>query len=321
MRKVFRNSEECIHIWASRSQDEGRSANTFFEGDTLYSYGHHFPLAKFVKSKQGAVAVLLNAGSYSVTTSRQQSATRHAVNHLTSFTVAQETIERWTGGSKDVLDAAMNAWATDADEILLKASRARRNAPLLFGSAQETVNIANRFAEFFGLRRRLTLPADFAEATAAAQARMDKASAKEKRERARQIAAAAKESAERMVRVAADLEQWKQGADTAHKYGWSDLPCALRIDPATMTIETSHGARVPVSVAPGLWRLVEHCRKTARPFDTTEAVRAGDYMADQKFAIGPYQLSRIDAQGSVTIGCHQIAHAELARIAGLLGLA
>lgn len=46
----------------------------FIEGDTLYSYGHHFPLAK---RKEGGFWV--NTDKYSVTTSKQQSMVRGTI--------------------------------------------------------------------------------------------------------------------------------------------------------------------------------------------------------------------------------------------------
>jgi hypothetical protein len=46
----------------------------FIEGDTLYSYGYHFPLAK---RKEGGFWV--NPDKYSVTTSKQQGMVRGAI--------------------------------------------------------------------------------------------------------------------------------------------------------------------------------------------------------------------------------------------------
>lgn len=46
----------------------------FIEGDTLYSYGYHFPLAK---RQEGGFWV--NPAKYSVTTSKQQTMTKGAI--------------------------------------------------------------------------------------------------------------------------------------------------------------------------------------------------------------------------------------------------
>jgi hypothetical protein len=47
----------------------------FIEGDTLFSYGHHFPLAK--RNADGSFWV--NPAKYSVTTSKQQNMVRGAI--------------------------------------------------------------------------------------------------------------------------------------------------------------------------------------------------------------------------------------------------
>lgn len=51
---------------------KGVSSHMFIDGDTLYSYGRHFPLAVRYQSPEG-YQFLLNADRYSVTTSRHQS--------------------------------------------------------------------------------------------------------------------------------------------------------------------------------------------------------------------------------------------------------
>ena len=55
---------------------EGKNSlkSMFIEGDTLYSYGYHFPLAK---RKEGGFWV--NPDKYSVTTSKQQGMVRGAI--------------------------------------------------------------------------------------------------------------------------------------------------------------------------------------------------------------------------------------------------
>lgn len=47
---------------------KGKADNMFIDGDTIYSYGYHFPIAKRISKK----VVWLNTSKYSVTTSRHQ---------------------------------------------------------------------------------------------------------------------------------------------------------------------------------------------------------------------------------------------------------
>src|SRR5439155_18606095 len=52
----------------------GKASAMFVDGDGLYSYGHHFPLA-IRRTDRRTVWYLLNGDRYSVTTSRHQSET------------------------------------------------------------------------------------------------------------------------------------------------------------------------------------------------------------------------------------------------------
>jgi hypothetical protein len=75
------------HVWAQQNQSEGRNAgNTFwFKGPTIYSY--RTPIARFVKSANGAPVVLIGAERYSPSTGRQLSHIYRAVDHYVYFTV------------------------------------------------------------------------------------------------------------------------------------------------------------------------------------------------------------------------------------------
>ncbi len=71
MKKVFRNSAECIHIYAQNVQDEGRCSNVNFCGDSLYSYGH-YKIARFFPTKN---VYLIQSYLYSNTTAKH-------INHV-----------------------------------------------------------------------------------------------------------------------------------------------------------------------------------------------------------------------------------------------
>jgi hypothetical protein len=95
MKTVFTN-QELFHVFASGTQEHGRSANgnVFFSGNVLYSYGTHFPLAVRYNGK-----MLLNADSYSVTTSKHKSYAARALRHfdcvyLPALRVVAELVQR-----------------------------------------------------------------------------------------------------------------------------------------------------------------------------------------------------------------------------------
>jgi hypothetical protein len=58
----------------AKGATSGKANHTFIDGDTIYSYGHHFPMA--TRTKDG---FLVNSSKYSVSTSKHQSYVRGAI--------------------------------------------------------------------------------------------------------------------------------------------------------------------------------------------------------------------------------------------------
>lgn len=90
MKRVFTRADDVIHLFAQKQQTEARSSNVFmekeysFEGNyanVLYSYGHHYELARFIDKN----TVLINDRGYSVTTSKHISIATYALNHYRQF--------------------------------------------------------------------------------------------------------------------------------------------------------------------------------------------------------------------------------------------
>lgn len=108
---------------------------------------------------------------------------------------------------------------------------------------------------------------------------------------------------------AAAIADWRNGGRVAFRA--FELPPMLRLSSDGKTIETSHGASVPASIAPRLWRLIERARG-----GDAAAVSA----AFRGLHVGPFTLAELRADGSAVIGCHDIPHAEMAALASRLAL-
>lgn len=69
MKKVF-GYDELARVWVSQTQDEGRSPGErmYFTGDTVYSYGPHFPIATIFDAPNGEKVVLFTTRTHSNTT-------------------------------------------------------------------------------------------------------------------------------------------------------------------------------------------------------------------------------------------------------------
>jgi hypothetical protein len=105
-KQVFPTAE-VFHKWASQSQLEGRNPtrNVFFRNQTIYSYGHHFPIASFVDEKlakrinHGASdsvcpVVLFTNRTYSNTTAKHISLCRRAITHCRIVYCANPEVSR-----------------------------------------------------------------------------------------------------------------------------------------------------------------------------------------------------------------------------------
>ena len=76
MKTVFGNHSMVAHVWAQQTQEHGRGKNMFFEGNAIYSWGHHWTLAFFVDNSCRKFIdviggnVIINTQSRSVSTSQ-----------------------------------------------------------------------------------------------------------------------------------------------------------------------------------------------------------------------------------------------------------
>ena len=70
MKKVFSSNSQLAHVWANQLQPEGRASSMFFNGPVIYSYGHHYEIARFVEATNGQKVCFVNANGYSNSTAK-----------------------------------------------------------------------------------------------------------------------------------------------------------------------------------------------------------------------------------------------------------
>jgi hypothetical protein len=281
-------ADMVAHLWAHQSQDSARNgSNFYFNGDTIYSYGSHFPIAKHIETKRGR-AVLFTTRDYSVTTSGHKWTVLGACKHLAVFHVQHPT------------DTNRKAQFAEYRERYLglarKYSRARSNKPSILGSLRDLVDEANRFAVFFGLRSRLSMPADLSAMEAECKAI-------EKRERARKQRAEAERRREALQR----LQMWVDGTiDYLCQQSYGPIRLRIKGD----ELQTSRGARVPLDHAVKAFRIIKRLRDKGQAYESN----------GHTIHLGHFALDTIDAQGNVTAGCHNVAWEEIERIAIIAGV-
>lgn len=301
MRTVV-STDEVMHLWANRAQDHARNQGNrvYFRGRTIYSYGEHFPMARWVENARGETAVLVTTRTYSTTTARHKSGVRSAIRHVEHKRVFNVPLasDRWH---------AQDSAGTDVQEYLESyreriktqeelVARARR-PEWHYSRLVDLVDEANRFARFFqvegGAGVEFTVREDFSE--------LKKTLAETRREELR-------EKREKQARIAREnqerVEKWLAGENVQLPYNLERIYLRVQGD----EVVTSRGAKFPVKHARIGLRLVQRVRETGEEWVTN----------GHTLHLGPYKVDRVSVEGDVKAGCHLVRWAEIERIAPML---
>ena len=297
---VFGTSE-IPHLWAHRTQDEARNrqGNLYFNGDTIYSYGSHFPIARHVGNKSGDHAILFTTATYSVTTSGHCSAVRSAIpSGIPVFHVPEVYPDTRT--VKESHEENLKRYAETIEEHVAKCARARLsfNKEWHHAQAEELRNEALAYCKFFGLPKPNIKPIPALDSRLLEKIR--KLEAKRAAEQAEQTK---RERAEAIARQAQLIEQWRAGQYSGCFY---DVPVMLRID--GHEVLTSRGVRFSVSHAKRALAFVRKVRESGQAY-----VHNG-----HTIHLGSYAIDRIEPDGTVKAGCHVVCWQEIERIAPVL---
>jgi hypothetical protein len=309
--KNLKDIRQVSHYWANRTLESGKASGLSFEGDTLFSYAE--PIAKLLPDN----TVIHTTRKWSVTTSNHQSLARSATNYSRGV---------WCRRVQDT-----PAWNMDQSRRYIAELLADAQKPLsLKKDGKPTVaSIKNRD----NLQAEALREADQANAYLEAcqrnglgleQQPIDTSNLegiREEMQRALDAAAAAQAERQRLRAIEAveDLALWRQG-QPCQRGRLGDLPVALRLtkkgwnaighaQPETQIVETSHGAEIPVEHALELWPAIQAVKQRG----------SGD-LAPRNRTLGHYTLNLIRADGSIKVGCHDIAYSEIEGIAKALHL-
>lgn len=229
-RKSLSSHNEVAHIWAQQSQYEGHAGNMFFKGQSIFSYGRHFEIARFIDND----VVLFTSKSYSVSTSKHKSITYRAINHKKVFTVPY-FIDH-SGNIKHYTD--------NAQAHIKKAAKSRKYAEYELKSAEDFINEMKEYAEYFNIELRdeslnlvqllennTLLSEETKQKIKQAEADKRKAEAEKKKE---------------------EIQEWLNG----ERYSLNTDKIYLRRKDDI--VQTSHGADVPVLEARLLYHAVKN---------------------------------------------------------------
>lgn len=302
MRHIF-PSNEIPHLWFHRTQPAAHNSNgsLYFENETIFSYGSHFPIARHVQSKRGKKsAVLFTTGHYSVTTSAHCSHVRSAIPQNVQVFHVPNVIVSADHAANFRHEENIADYRRRIDSAIVASARGRSSWKKESNHADAVKLVAEvkAYAAFFSLKcpKLPVVPAlDSKE--------MKEVKAHEAKNAAKRAEQTRLERIEQEKKDAEYLEKWRNGEIQGGLYRGS---IALRITDGE--VETSRGARVPVSHALRGLRFVRAVVAKGEPYQ-----RNGHTLH-----LGNYPIDRIDADGTLHAGCHVIPYAEIARIAPIL---
>lgn len=304
MRKHLKDHAQVAHYWAHQTQPEGQAGNLFYDGKSIFSFGRHFEIARLVERVRWK-AVLFTTGTYSGYTSAHKNLAHSAIKHLTIFKVPLDekhtTPTQWLQSYRDRLEA-----------VLIDAARPRVQKHTRFERAKEIVAEANRFAEFFDLKARLSLPDDIGQAITLAQ---EEQQARALRDRRKLLAAESKRrkriEAEKAIFLRNELPAYRRWEKNYHVlYGLTHYSTDfLRISKAGKEVETTSGASIPIEHAKRAYRVLSKLREECRDCRRD----------DLSIRIGHYSIECMTAEGTIVAGCHTIPWSEIEWLAEAAG--
>lgn len=277
---IFSDNAETAHAWASESWSNGRNkGNTLsFVGPVLYSY------RTVIATLHGDVALFTTEG-HTITTTMHTNKALNAAGHKSIFFVRHP--------DEPNRPANINGLVSRVLALEKTHMRARKYKANVEGGYQELLD----YLTFFHI--------DLTEKQQAEIDSLDWNAIEEKNEELGEVLRNRTEKQKETYDVL--IKKWMSGEKVRLPTMPLDEPIRLRI--VGDEFQTSWGARVPLDVAPKVWRLVND-----------PAVRGTTWRSSDLPRLGAFRIKKVEKDGSIVVGCHTIPFSEIARMALELGL-
>ncbi len=240
MKTVFTDLSTIAHLWANQNQQSARNSgnNFFFERDTIYSYGYHFPIAKHVVNDNGDKAVLFTERTYSVTTAKHIRIVHHAANHLNVILCYNP--------EKSSHDDNFNSWLINVERIANNLVKAKK-PEIYLNQIPNIADKVNKYALFFGL----TIPVKLQAALSIGNKDQYKEYADKKA--ALELADKKRQQKELEKKHKKELSDWLN-FETNRLYTRNGYDF-LRVN--NDLIETTQAVKIPIETGKMLWKAIK----------------------------------------------------------------
>lgn len=255
MKTVFSGASKLAHVWAAQSQPRGRAGNVYFDGETIYSYGPHYPIARFVEPD----LVFWNDTSSTPTTNSRH---RPKVWQALHGHAARVIPVGWpTMNPRE----AVAYLATKYTEEIGKAGRARAYTRMYLETADRAYVHVLYLVKRYDLEvptlptvDRFALNDKARNQDAQREVRYLAQQQRRDAECARWEAQRIEHEAQQRAEYADKFTRWCAGENVQLPYSYGDQPTALRLSPDGQSVQTSRGAEVPLVAAQVLWQMIAH---------------------------------------------------------------
>ena len=221
------SNSEVAHRFATGIGERCTGSHMFFEGNVIYSYGHHFPMA--IKWNG---YVLYNDEKYSVSTCKHQGYVLGACSHLDIVHCASlDHFDTWNNTpTNGFIVRNLKLWQDEVDELTKKMALARKPEKWL-SEILRVVDKVERFCEVFEEKVPETFYRFNDEEKVAIARAFAKQEMKEENERERQ-------------RQAEEIQKFHE-----FKKSWVNLPYQIvRYRAEKNRFETSKGVEIPYEI-------------------------------------------------------------------------
>jgi hypothetical protein len=282
------NNSQVAHIWAQGANKFVKGSHFFCEHNIIYSYGHHFPIAKILPTGE----ILFTVRRRSITTAKHIGYVRQAIADMSRvYFVDRVDIHEKSGHVINLQRMADNIESLKVQ--LSEAKRDKRRLELL-GSIKRHIAEHNRYSMQFKLRKRLK-PIDesnFATLLEAAKLQQAKNKRAEDKRQAKQLA-------EQQEILAA----WLQGAE---KFPTASV-VGIHFRIVGDDLQSTMGAEFPIDHAKRAFSFIQS--QWNNPQQPLPTIR-----------LGYFTIDKIEPDGTIVAGCHRITKQAVLDAAQLIGV-
>lgn len=298
--KTVLSPEMVAHSWANQTQNEARnSGNTFyFNGDTIYSYGSHFPIARHTQS-----VVLFTTDKYRQTTAKHMSIVRRAIPSFKKvFFVTNVMASTKAEHAQNVVK--MFEYISG----LFNGLQSARKKTALANSITLHMSELEKYVDVFGVKLLKYQKDTIAANKAVISRNLDKwvENEAERRKIANAPENAIKREKAKAKKFAEQIQKFRnfEVKDLSHSLGLGNT-ALLRYNTEKQRVETSKGVQIPVELAKRFYKWVKM------------TIKKGGCIGDCNYKILDFEVRAVN-ENELIVGCHTVAMSEADAIANLL---